>query len=296
MRTGSILALAMGSALLAGMSDPPATLVVGGDRTFDATIQGAPARLRIDPGGPTSPVLNLDFAMRARLKASIFGILAQIGPVRVPGWTGVVRIDFGKGEFKRRGGWFERPFVSGADAAIGPGGVPMEMVRFELAPPQPGERTITLPLADFGRAGMGATVMAGAQPIAVRFSMERDRSVATAAAGAAIAEAQGGSFDRPPERMLLHFGVERPARHVALARPLGIGPLSLGGLMVRTSDFGSTADIPDPEAQDDPDEITVTGRKKVRLEYRLEVGRDHLSACSSIVFDKRARTVTLACR
>jgi hypothetical protein len=65
--------------------------------------------------------------------------------------------------------------------------------------------------------------------------------------------------------------------------------------MVRTGDFGSAAGIPDGDvAPADPDEIVVTGLRKQK-QLRLEIGRDYLDRCSSIVFDKARKRVTLAC-
>lgn len=91
-----------------------------------------------------------------------------------------------------------------------------------------------------------------------------------------------------------------PASLAADVEPLTIGAITLDGLMVRTADFGSAAGIPEgaqPDPDPDPDEIVVTGTKKMKKrELRQEIGRDALDRCSSIVFDKRARTVTLSCR
>jgi len=289
--------LAAGAALLGAASAPSAMFDVPADRTLAVKVHGASARLRIDPGAPSSPVFNPDFAARARFRAGWIGIEGQVGPARVPGWTAVVRFDLGQGAFKRRIAWFNGRYVANADGAAGPGFLEAAIVRFTLRPPAPGERRAVLPLADFGRAGLGVMLVAGKDRIATRFSLERERSVATASAGAAIAAAHGGRFDGAAERMLVHLGVVRPVRHLALATPFAAGPLAVEGLWVRTSDFGSTAAIPDAAAPaGDPDEIVVVGDKKQRRELRLEIGRDQLGRCSSIVFDKRARTVTLSCR
>jgi hypothetical protein len=285
------------AALLLTAAADPTEMTVDGDRTIAITAGGVPARVRLDPGAPTSPVFNPDFAQRAGFRAGWIGIQARVGPVRVNGFTAVIRLDLGDGEFKRRVGWFSAPYVSGADGAVGPGGLPADRVRFVIGPAMPGERSVSLPLADFGRAGMGVTLMAGGERISVWFNLDRPRSFATASAGASIALSNGGRFDADPERMPIHLGVVRPVRHMALAAPFAVGPLSLTGVMVRTGDFGSAASIPEGEADEgDPDEIVVTGQKKRKGEQRLLIGRDALDRCSSILFDKRARLVTLSCR
>lgn len=287
----------LGGALLLTAAKDPGEIAITGDRTLSITANGSPARLRIDPGAPTSPVFNPDFAASARFRAGWIGIQARIGPVKVPGYTAVIRLDLGDGEFKRRVGWFTAPYVAGADGAVGPGALEADRVRFVLGPARPGERSIAVPLTDFGRAGMGTTITAGGEKIKVSFNLDRPFSFATASGGASIAASNAGRFDRDPERMPIHLGVVRPVRHMTLGTPLAIGPLSVTGLMVRTGDFGSAASIPEGEVDEgDPDEIVVTGQKKRKGEQRLLIGADYLSRCSSILFDKKRKTITLSCR
>lgn len=271
-----------------------------GDHIVPATVHGIPARLRVDPGAPSLPVFNPEFATRAGFKAGWIGMGTRIGPILVKGSSAVVRIDLGQGEFKRRVTWFATDFVKGADGSVGPGAYPADILRFELRAPQPGETRTSFPLADFGLSGMGIWLDIGGERARVRFSTDRDRTTATAALGAAIAAGHSGAFDRPAETMPIFFGVERPVRHLALAKPLRVGPFALDALLVRTGDFGSTASIAEagvtpPPA--DPDEIVVTGKKKKNKNRMvLEIGRDYLDRCSSIVFDKPAKTLTFSCR
>ncbi|NYT41561.1 hypothetical protein HZY97_12385 [Sphingomonas sp. R-74633] len=268
------------------------------DTPVPATIQGSPARLRIDPGAPSMPVFNPDFAAKAGLRAGPFATRGAIGPVKVNGRSAVVRLDLGQGAFKRRVTWFEAPYASDADGTIGPGGLPDDRVRFVLREAAPGERSVVLPLADFGYLGMGSEIMVAAQKVRILFALARTRTIATAAAGAAIAAAQDGKFDGASETMKIRLDVMRPVRRMTLARPLGVGPLALDRIFVRTGDFGSAAAIPDANAPEvDPDEIVVTGAKaKGKQRYFVEIGRDALAGCSSILFDKPAKTVTLSCR
>lgn len=160
------------------------------DAPVPATIQGSQARLRIDPGAPSMPVLNPDFAERAALDAGPFATRGSIGPVRVKGQSAVVRLDLGQGEFKRRVTWFDAPYATDADGTIGPGGLPDDRIRFVLRAAVPGERSVALPLAEFGYLGMGSEILVGTQKIRILFALARTRTIATAAAGAAIAEAQ----------------------------------------------------------------------------------------------------------
>jgi hypothetical protein len=268
------------------------------DAPVPVTIQGTAAQLRVDPGAPTMPVFNPDFAERAKLDAGPFAIRAGIGPVRVKGQSAVVRLDFGAGEFKRRATWFTANYTHDSDGTIGPGGLPEPRIRFDLHPAMPGERSVTLPLADFGYVGMGSEMLVGGTKVRILFTLARERTIATAAAGATIAAAQDGRFAGAGETMPIRLNVMRPVRVMTLGRPLRVGPLAIDRIFVRTSDFGSAASIPDgtaPEA--DPDEIVVTGaKKKGKQRIFIEIGRDALSRCSSILFDKPAKRVTLSCR
>ncbi|NML07282.1 hypothetical protein [Sphingomonas sp. G-3-2-10] len=280
-------------------ADAAAPLTVSGDRIYDAVIDGVPARLRIDPGAPSMPVINPGLAARIGLNGSLIGTRVAIGPIRLSGKSSISTLDLaGSGPFKRRATWFEANWADDVDGAIGPGGMPADVVRFDLRAPQPGERTVSLPLLDMRWAGMGVRVMVGDRPVTIRFSLDRAESLATASAGAVIAANHRGSFDRPAETRIVYLGVQRPVRHLALASPLTIGPLSITGLFVRTGDFGSAASIPDgPQPEPDPDEIVVTGGKKAKKsDLGLVIGRDHLDRCSSILFDKPAKLLTLSCR
>lgn len=288
--------IALGGLMLLGAD--AASFGVEGARPVAIRAHGAAASVRIDPGAPTMPVFDPGFAVRAGFRPGPFGTAAKVGTVQVNGRSAVIRLDLGGGEYKRRVTWFTAPFLDGVDGLLGPGGVPAERVRFDLRSASPGERPTVLPLVDFGYSGMGVRVVAAGAPIDVLFTLRRAPSLATAAAGAAIAGDQGGKFDAAPEQMPIVLQVVRPVRHLALDRPLRVGPLVLTGLMVRTADFGSTAAIPDADAPPpDPDEIVVVGDKKAKKQRRkLEIGADDLAGCSSILFDKRAKTVTLSCR
>jgi hypothetical protein len=218
------LLLAAPLLLTAGAAD----LRIGGREPLDAVVGGRPARLLVDPGAPTMPVFNPDFAAAAGFRSGWIDVGARVGPVHVPGKTAVIRYRLGAEQFKRRTAWFGAPFVDGADGIVGPGGVPAAVVRFEMRSAMPGERMVALPLDSFGtlgKDGMGVRLPIGERSMEVRFSLTRDRSVATASAGAAIAAAFAGKFDRPSEAMTIHLGVERPVRHLVLDRALEVGPI-----------------------------------------------------------------------
>ncbi len=263
-----------------------------GDGIVPVVVGGVAGRMRINPWAPAAPTLNPDYAARIGLRGGMFGFAVKVGPVKVGGKTSVTRLQFGPASFRRRVVWFDRRYDAGADGAVGPGGLPVDVVRFELRPAQPGERTIAVPL-DQGPFRPAVTkVNVGGRSISVLFDPQHARTLATAGAGAALAAGLGGQFSGAADKAEVAFGIDRPVRTMRLARPLQIGPLSFGSLDVRIGDNGSIAGISDADA--DPEEIVVTARGGNRRDT-LIVGRDELARCSSIVFDKPAKQIRLTC-
>ncbi|MBX9886003.1 MAG: hypothetical protein K2X68_13630, partial [Novosphingobium sp.] len=225
-------------ALPLGIAAAPklAEYVVRGDGVMAARVGGVAARLRITPWAPAAPTLNPDFATRVGLKGGLFGFAVKVGPVKVTGKTGVTSLDIGGLAFKRRAVWFERRYESGADGAVGPGGLPANVIRFELRAVVPGERTATLPLVQNLFQPTYARIDVAGRPLTILFDPQHARTLATAGAGAAIAAALGGTLMGGTGRAEVAFGIDRPIRTLRLARPLSIGPLSIDSLSVRISD------------------------------------------------------------
>ncbi|WP_374146595.1 hypothetical protein [Sphingomonas sp. 28-63-12] len=288
-----LLLLAAGTAS-AAISAAPAALdyVVRGDGVVAAVIGGQPARLRISPWAPAAPTLNPDFAQRIGLRGGLFGFAVKVGPVKVGGQSSVTRLEVSKASFRRRVVWFDRPWSAGADAAVGPGGLPVDVVRFELRAPQPGERTVALPLDQAMFRPSYGRVAIGKRSLIVLFDPQHRQTLATAGAGATLAESFGGQFYGVADRAEVAFGIQRPVRAMRLARPLSVGPLAIDRLLVRTGDNGSVAGIPDADA--DPEEIVVTAKGGNRRDV-LIIGRDQLDRCSSITFDKKVHLIRMAC-
>lgn len=274
--------------------------VVESDGVVPAKVNGAPLRLRIDPGAVAMPLLSTAAARRAALKPGMIGIGYAVGPIRVFGRTAVAEIGLNGTTFKRRIGWTDAPYSADVDGVIGPGGVPEPVVRFALRPRAPDEHAIVLPMADpHGLGGSWgdtlATTQVGGMSIDLRFDPRQPVTLAPAGLGARIAGALGGTWEGEIVQREIVFGIRRPVRTMRLARPLAIGTLTLSTLGVRTGDFGNAGSIPEKHA--DPDEIVVTAKTKAgRRSNRLTIGNDLLSRCSELVFDKVARQIRLSCR
>ena len=293
-------ALALLPLLLVGAAAPPERVIRVGD-LLSATVAGVPARIPVDPGAPSFALVTTDIATRAQLKPGPFALAYLVGPVRVPGRTAVVRVDLGNGEEKRRIGWTERPIIPGVDGSVGPGGLQDDVVRFVLRAAVPGEREQTLPMVDGGGlfggvAGLFGQIVVDGEPVRVRFDLRRRATLTSAGFASTLARVHDGLLAQDRRQVEIAFGVERPVRTLTLARPLGVGPLTIGKVDVRTTDFGNAEGLASERTEPDPDEVVVTAKgKRDRKGDRLTIGTDALAGCSSITFDKPAKLVRLRC-
>jgi hypothetical protein len=277
----------------------PGERVIRAGVAVPTTVAGAAATVLIDPGAPSMMMVSKEIATRAALKEGPFRLSWMVGPVRVPASTAVVRVNLGAGEVKKRIGWTDRPYVTGADGAIGPGGLEDDVVRFVLRDTRAGERVSMLPMLDggglFGGAvGLFGAVDLGGEPMRVRFDLRRARTLASAPTANTLARIHDGRLSPDVARAEIAFGVERPVRTMTLARPLMIGSLAIARVAVRTTDHGNAEGIMAEGSTPDPDEVIVTAKGK-RREMRITVGTDDLAGCSWIVFDKRAKQIRLSC-
>ena len=284
--------LALGALVLTG-ADRPRDFVVRGDGVVPAQIGGRPARLLLSPWAPAAPTLNPGFVRAIGLHAGLFGFAVKVGPVKVRGDTSVTRLDYSGASGRRRVVWFERDYAQNADAAVGPGGMPAEVIRFELRPPKGDERVTVLPLVQNMFRPSYARVMLGKRPIILLFDPQHSRSLATAGAGAALAEFLGGALQGPPRPAPVAFGIMRPARTLRFGRPLQFGNIRLDEVLVRISDNGSVAGVKDDDA--DPEEVVVSAKSKSERRDVVIIGQDVLGSCASFTFDKPARQIRLAC-
>jgi hypothetical protein len=280
-RRSIVFALAV---LLIGAREPEPELVVASDGIVAATINGVPGRLRIDPAVPALPLLSTRWANQAGLSPGPFAFALLVGPRQVDGVTAVGRIGVGGSEVRRRRiGWTRIDYTEAADGVIGPGGLPQRVIRFQLRPSLPGERTVALPLADEGGllGGWGhsyAVIEVGGAPLRVGFNPHHPRTLASAGAGVRLAASHDARVAGETEQVEIAFGIARPVRTLRLGRPLEIGPLSIGALGVRTSDFGNAGSI--REEGGDPDEIVVTAdRHRDSDRDRISIGADFLERC-----------------
>jgi hypothetical protein len=292
----AIQLLAVLAAFLLPAAARAADLVVdaASNFTIDATINGHPVRLRVDPETSGYVVLNPEAVARIGLRRSMLGSRTQIGPVRLTGSSKVAQVSIGGVAGDRRVVWIDRLAVDGADGLIGPADMHYERVTFVLGAARGGEADFVLPM-EFERAfGLYFPLVLGEHAFRFQFSLVKPHSLATAGAGAALATLHGGTWAGDALDQMIEFGVVRPVRAMVLQRPVVIEGFRLGAFRVRTGDNRGSLDLPpDPDA--DPDEVVVTGSSRQRAAFVVHVGTDRLSQCSRLVWDNGTRQLTLSC-
>ena len=273
-----------------------ADLVVDAASTYlvDASINGHPVRLRVDPAASGYIVLNPAAVARIGLRRSMTRSATQIGPVRLTGGSKVADVVVGGVSEERRIVWIDQPAVERADGTIAPADIGYDRVTFRLGDARADDRAYDLPMEFRPGAGLFFPLELGEHRVFFQFTLIKANSMATAAAAAHLAALYGGAWVGDVRPETIGFGVVRPVRALRLARPASLNGLELDALLVRTGDHRGNLDLP-PEPGADPEEVVVSAGSRQRARFEVTVGRDLLSACSSMVWDNRTRRLTLTC-
>jgi hypothetical protein len=272
-------------------------LELSGDYTIAVQINDRPYRLEIEPEGGAARIANPEVAKILALKPSMIGGLHSVGPVTLRAASDSVRFDIAGTKSKDRLFWFDRPASTTADGIIHPSLLPYSKIRLILGPVAAGERETTMPMEGSGVFGIGGgygKYRYGEVDFDVSFSLKRRETLASAPVGVELAAGPGGNFAEETRQALIRFGVERPVRTMVLKQPWLLFDRPLSAVLVRVSDFGDASTIPDGAAVDQ-DEIVVTGKAKKKARYLVTLGRDFLSGCSSLTYDKKAKLIRLSC-
>lgn len=311
MKPATTLACALGLfAAPAGAAKPapPPSLTLpvppGGNPHLPVRVNDAELDIRIALSFDTALVLNEAPAQRAGLKS--FPLIGKrtFKNALIPGGEATFRFNF-KG-ITPRGlpsktvpvVWVSRPVSADADGVLTVGALKTDRVIFDLGPVKPGSQTIVLKRKGSGETGIKARV--GDEDIDVALELNSPDTVMNARAAQALMAA--GVAKRAKQ-----VGYWRPFPNVALpfqrldatpgARLLGL-PLRRMGARVSEAEARRI----DAEARgtstesDDDDTITVTAsRKKKGRDPWLLIGRDVLSDCSRIEFDRPGERWVLTC-
>ena len=261
---------------------------------IDATINGQPVRLRVDPAASGYIILNPATVARIGLRRSMTRSMTRIGPVRLTGGSREADVVLGGVQSERRLIWFDQPGIDGADGTVSPAALPYDRVTFRLAEPRTGERLLDFPMQYRPGAGAFFPLQLGDHEVLFKFTLVMAFSMATAGAGAHLSALHGGSWAGDVRSEIVGYGVSRPVRPLRLARPLGLNGLDLTDLVVRTGDHRGALELP-PEPDADPDEVVVSAGSRQRALFHVVLGRQLLSACSSLVWDNPARRLAISC-
>lgn len=271
-----------------------------------ASVAGKPVALRILSGGPDRLVLSPPAVARLGLKPALFVGRANLNVAGRREFEGRNRpVDFVIGGVKHHGRalWFPTAPNLPAEGTIGPWGMPQARVTFVFGKADPAAVRY-----DFGLFGAvdGSSVTGYREAtfgMGVAFDLD-DAALyprASAAAGAAIAQAYGGLLSGPTWDVEILFGIKRPVRLLTLARPLVIGPLRFTKIAVRVRDridaSGRGSDIREADTVEDPSEVVVTAKTKgPPAIFSFVVPRAAMADCSRLSFDKQAKRIELWCK
>lgn len=298
MKKFTVLAVVAINLSIPAKAETPTSIILDGNFTISGTQGHISLTLLVDAATPDRPVLNPDFAEQIGIAKSFIGARFAIGPVHVSANTKVLEYTLNGEAMKRRSLWADKPYTKKYDGGVGPGGIPQNIVTFQLRARQADEKEFILPLIMNGNSV--AQMKVGGKMIDISFTQKRTRSLATAAAGAIIAENYGGTFTGVTENTEIAYGIERPIRALQISSPINFIGRSLSHFFVRTKDHGDASGIIDgdtlPKDIDDS-EIVVTGKKDSdKNRYSLTLGRDDLSHCSSYTYDKIEKVIRLFCK
>ncbi len=273
-------------------------LVLEGSSNFTVPVlvNNVKLKFKVDPAAAGLVMVNAADARRASLKGSRQrGWRVSIGPVRLTGAGQDVDAVVAGRRQRLQMLWFDRDVASDADGVIGIAELPYDRVVMKLAPPRQGEVQLVFPVTYKREIGLYFPYPVLGKPIPVQFSTRLNKSVATAAAGAQIADRFSGAWAGEPEKTPIMFSVDRPVRPLNLAKPMVLHSLPVDRLFVRIADDRGRFHLPS-EVSEDPDEIIVVGTiARQRPRTNVTFGRDFLSACSSLAFDRQQRTLALSC-
>jgi hypothetical protein len=286
-------AAALASVLAGCATAPPAPLpplvLDAADPVITVALAGVPLRLRVVLDQRNAVELNPDAAARLAL-AWEPGQDLQVGRVELHSEVAIASLRIGDRDAPIQVARRDRPCCAGVDGEVGPDLLPFAEVRWLRPAAPPATSTRTLPLEQSDRFGL----FAPAGQILLRFSATQPASVATAAAGAILAQRWGGRWDGVERRITAAFGVDRPARDLVFAHPGVLAGFRFDRLTVRIADYAGGEHLPEDAVQ--PGEVVVRRPIAAQLGWAaVTIGADRLNRCAEIVYRADPRSLTLAC-
>jgi hypothetical protein len=299
-------ALAATSAKAAKPPPPPLTITVaqGAQPHFPVRIKDVDLDVRLALSFDYALVLNPGPAARAGLKSFPLIGKRQVKGSFVPGGEATLRFNLYK--ITPRGlarttvpvAWADKPAADDADAILSISPMKTDRISFVFGPDLPGSRVYTLTRKGNDTVLMQARV--GDEKINVSLELNSPDTVMNARAAAALIEAgvmkRAGEvgFWRPFPGIALPFERLAPQPGATLlGMPLGRAGVRITEEQAKALDARAKAGT--STADDDEDAITVTASRKKGRDPWILIGRDMLSKCSRIEFDRPGKVWRLTC-
>lgn len=261
------------------------------DPVIAVEIQGVPMRLRVDLDRQDSIELNPAAAARLPVKWED-GEPMDVGRVRLASHVAGVLLKVDRRVVPAEVSQHGRDCCAGVDGVIGPDQLPYANIRWHNAS-APTPTASQLLLLDASET-TGLSAASDAANVRLRFALGVSETIGTAAAGAELAKLWDGHWNGDERRVLLVFGVSRPARPMAFAHPGIVAGFRLDQLLVRLSDFAGDEKLPTDPAR--AGEFVIAHHlERQRPWSAVTIGTDRLSRCAEIVYTAIPRSLTLHC-
>jgi hypothetical protein len=259
----------------------------------DVVLAGVKLRLRVDPSQWGAIELNPDAAARLHVPFED-GNAAMIGRILLTGRAAHAMLEIGRITLPVAIAEHGRPVVRDADGVIGPEMLPYAFIRWQRAdaPPAIARQTFAL---DFDQdTGLGAIDPFFPGDLRIHASFILPTSFATAAAGAELARDHQGHFDTQAAPIAAPFGLTRPARSLAFARPVLLAGFRFKRIQVRIADFRGNHALPS-DAVTEGDIVVAKRERPQQAEPWVTIAADRLAGCAEVTYSANPRTLTLAC-
>jgi len=253
----------------------------------DADINGRPVRLEVDLRFPRGLALSREAAERLRVRrVPLLGVRIGIegSDATLAGRIARPRLVFdGEEATSAFSGVFPAPVSTRAVGVIGPGALPYDVVTVRLGPEPANARDIVFPMEDADEWEVSAQV--GGETLLVQFDPGNRASIFNRSAARLFDHSGAIVSTGDVAEIALILGLSTMMQPVETA--LSVEGLSLGQAYARTNAplLGATEE----------DAVVVVAEADDPPPPNVTLGRDALSACSSISVDRRARRLTLRC-
>ncbi|MBI1251769.1 MAG: hypothetical protein GC189_09885 [Alphaproteobacteria bacterium] len=259
-----------------------------GAPVIETEINGRPVRLLVDTRLPDIAVINPAAAQRLRLRRVPLtsAAVGLDGESVLQGRIARPSIRFANGEQKRLlAGLFGVNAAARADGVIGPGGLPYDHVTIALrqGPRAAHAHVIALRTADVWE---WRETIAGVD-MTITFDVDRRETVFSRRAAERLVAHGTLAPHGAVSSMPFIIGVSITAQPVTAREGFSVSGFAPGPALAHTS---QPLSVPQ-----DADAIIVTGQSENEQPPPVNIGRAALSACSHIVSDREAKTLTVYC-